>query len=177
MQGFSDSEWASLLETPMQVIFAVILADKVDPVSLLKEAQVAFQVLAAELQREDSGNLVQSVIVALNEAAAPDPLHADQRLLEQQFELLRTLQIFNGVSDRHRQAMAHLYQVKTMLVFKVLMSQVRIGQAEEFKQWLLALATQVFQAVKDEKHGKRERFVCLEARGLSDIEKMLNVQL
>ncbi|WP_223257394.1 hypothetical protein [Phormidesmis priestleyi] len=145
-QYFSDSEWATLLQTPKQAILTIVLADKADPVSLLKEMQAAVQIMAAELQRGDvSSDLVRSVIASLREVVAQEPLQGEQLLLKQQSDLLATIQTFNSASDGQKQAIAHFNEVGAILV-----SKVPIGQAEEFKQWILAIATQVAQAVKEE---------------------------
>lgn len=173
-QYFSDSEWATLLQTPMQAILAIILADKADPVSFLKETQLAVQILATELQREDvSNDLVKSVIASLNEVTAQTP-QGESSFSKQQFDLLSTIQAFNNVSEGQKQVIAHLNQVSTILV-----SKVPIGQAEEFKQWLLALATQVAKAVKEE--GRfgigGERISRQESGALSSIEKAFSFKL
>jgi hypothetical protein len=145
-QYFSDSEWVTLLQAPKQAILMVILADKTDPVSFLKETQSAFQTLVAELQREDiTSDLVRSVIASLNEVVAQDSLEEVPPFSNYQVNLLRTIQSFSSVSDGQKQAIAHLSEVSTILV-----SKVPIVQAEEFKQWILALATQVAKAVKEE---------------------------
>jgi hypothetical protein len=172
-QYFSDSEWVALLQTPMQAILAIILADKTDPVSFLKETQLAVQILAAELQRQDiSSDLVKSVIASLNEIVVQEPLQEESSFSQQQLALLNTIQTFNSVSEGQKQVIAHLNQVSTILV-----SKVPIGQAEEFKQWLLALATQVAKAVKEEgRFGGigGERVSRQESGALSSIEKALS---
>jgi hypothetical protein len=145
-QYFLDSEWATLLQSPKQAILAVILADKADPVSFLKETQAAFQILASELQRKDiSSDLVASVITSLNEIAAQEPLQGELPFSKQEFELLGTIQAFESVSDGQKQAIAYFNQLSTLLV-----SKVPIVQAEEFKKWILELATQVAKAVKED---------------------------
>lgn len=145
-QYFSDSEWSTLLQSPTQAILTVILADKADPVSFLKETQAAFQILASELQRKDvSSDLVTSLIASLNEVAAQEPLQEEPLFSKQELELLRTIQTFDSVSDGQKQAIAHFNQVSTLLV-----SKVPIVKAEEFKQWILALATQVAKAVRED---------------------------
>ena len=145
-QYFSDSEWATLLQSPTQAILTVILADKADPVSFLKETGSAFQILASELQRKDiSSELVTSVVASLNEIAAQEPLQEEPLFSKQELDLLRTIQNFDSVSDGQKQAIAHFNQVSTLLV-----SKVPILKAEEFKQWILALATQVAKAVKED---------------------------
>ncbi|EKQ66790.1 hypothetical protein OsccyDRAFT_4591 [Leptolyngbyaceae cyanobacterium JSC-12] len=171
-QYFSDSEWATILQTPMQAILAIILADKTDPVSFLQETQAAIQIMAAELEREDiSSDLVKSVIAALKEITAQESLQGEQLLLKQQFELLGKIQTFKNVGDGQKQVMAHLNQVASILA-----SKVTLVQAEEFKQWILAIATQVAKVLKEEGMFGigGERISRQESGALSDIEKALN---
>lgn len=145
-QYFSEQEWAALLQSPVQAILTVVLADKTDPVSFLKETQAAFQILALELQREDiSSDLVRSVVTSLREMTAQEPLQGEELILKQQADLLKTIQAFDTVTDGQKQALAHFDQLSSLLVTKV-----PIVQAEEFKQWILGLATQVAKAVKEE---------------------------
>ncbi|MBF2028531.1 MAG: hypothetical protein IGS48_17500 [Oscillatoriales cyanobacterium C42_A2020_001] len=171
-QYFSDTEWATLLQASKQAILAVILADKTDSVSFLKETQAAVQILATEVYREDiSSDLARSVIASLKEGAAQEPLQGEQLLLKQQFELLGTIQTFNNVADGQKQTIAHLNQVATILA-----SKVTAIQAEEFKQWIIALATKVAQAFKEEGIFGigGERISRSESGALSSIEKALN---
>lgn len=172
-QYFSDDEWATLLEAPTQTIFAIVLADKTDLVSFLKEIQAAFQIMAAELQRDDiSSDLVKSVLASLKAAIAQEPIQGNQLLLKQQFDFLKTVQSFNSASDGQKMAIAHLNEVKAILV-----SKVPIAQAEEFKQWILALGTQVAKAVKEEgRFGGigGERISRQEDAALSSVEKALS---
>jgi hypothetical protein len=170
-QYFSDSEWAALLQSPKQAILMVILADKTDPVSLLKETQAAFQILSAELQREDiSSDLVRSVVASLKEVVDQGTLE-ELSLSKHQLDLLSTIQSFNSVSDGQKQVSAHFSQISSILV-----SKVPIVQAEEFKQWILALATQVAKAVKEEGIFGigGERVSRKESDALSSIEKALS---
>jgi hypothetical protein len=170
-QYFSDSEWAALLQSPKQAILMIILADKTDPVSLLKETQAAFQILSAELQREDiSSDLVRSVVASLKEVIDQGTLEGPS-LSKHQLDLLSTIQSFNSVSDGQKQVNAHFSQISSILV-----SKVPIVQAEEFKQWILALATQVAKAVKEEGIFGigGERVSRKESDALSSIEKALS---
>lgn len=172
-QYFSDNEWAALLETPMQTILTIVLADKTDLVSFLKEIQAAFQIMAAELQRDDiSSDLVRSVQTSLRAAIAQESVQGNQLLLKQQFDFLRTVQTFNSASDGQKLAIAHLNEVKAILA-----SKVPIAQAEDFKQWILALGTQVAKAVKEEgRFGGigGERISKQEQGALSSVEKALS---
>ncbi|MBF2050964.1 MAG: hypothetical protein EDM05_009325 [Leptolyngbya sp. IPPAS B-1204] len=170
-QYFSDSEWVTLLQSPTQAILAVILADKTDPVSFLKEMQAAFQILAAELQRQDiSSDLIKAMIASINDAIGQSPLQGEDLLLQQQFELIKRIQAFSSVSDGQNQVVEHFKQVKDILLNKV-----PIVQAEEFKQWILELATQVAKAVKEEGIWGigGERVSRQESGALSTLEKTL----
>lgn len=171
-QYFSDTEWATLLQAPKQAVLAVILADKTDPVSFLKETQAAVQALANEVQREDiPSDLARSVITSLKDGATQESLQGEQLLLKQQFELLGTIQTFKDAADGQKQAIAHLNQVATILA-----SKVTAVQAEDFKQWIIGLATQVAQAFKEEGIFGigGERISRSESSALSSIEKALN---
>lgn len=172
-QYFSDSEWEALLEAPKQAILAIVLADKTDLVSFLQEVQSAFQIMAAELQREElSSDLVKSVLTSLKVAIAQEPLQGEQLLQKQQADFLQTVQSFSSASEGQKQALAHLSQVKEILVAKV-----PIGQAEEFKQWIVNLGTQVAKAVKEEgRFGGigGERVSRKEHEALSSVEKALS---
>ncbi len=172
-QYFSDSEWSTLLQTPKQAILTIIIADKTDAVSLLKEMQAAVQIMATELQRVDvSSDLVKSVIASMKEVVDQETLQGEQLLLKQQFELLGMIQTFNNVSDAQKQAIAHFNQVSS-----ILMAKVPVVQAEEFKQWILAISEQVAKAVKEEGGVfgiGGERVSRQESGALSSIEKALN---
>jgi len=134
--------------------------------------QAVVQIMAAELQRTDvSSDLVKSVIASLKEIAAQETLEGAQLLLKQQFELLGMVQTFNTAADAEKQAIAHFNQVSS-----ILMSKVPVVQAEEFKQWLLAIAGQVAKAVKEK--GRfgigGERVSRQESGALSSIDKALH---
>ncbi len=145
-QYFTDSEWSSLLKAPYQTILAVILADKTDPVSFLKEAHGAVQVLVNEHQRTDiSSDLVKSLITAHQQLDAQETLQGEELVLKKEFELLGTIQALKDASAGRDQAIAHLQQVSAILTAKV------TGiQAQEFKSWLLSLAQKVAETVKEE---------------------------
>lgn len=51
-QYFSEAERSVLVQSPLQAILAVTLADKTDPVSFFKDVQVGWQVIVTE-QRQD----------------------------------------------------------------------------------------------------------------------------
>lgn len=175
-QYFSDSEWVTLLEAPRQAVLAVVLADKTDPVAFLQEVQSALQIFAAELQRDDfSSDLVKSVVADLKRLAAQDPLQGEQLLSKQQSELLASIQSFKSTSDGQKQVIAYLNQVRDVLIAKV-----PIAEAEAFKQWILALATQVARAVKEEgRFGGigGERISRQESGALSAVEKAFDFKL
>lgn len=170
-QYFTDDEWKTLLQSPTQAVLAIILADKTDPVTFLKETQAAIQILANELQRGDiSSDLVRSVVASLKESVTQEALQGEALLLKKQFDLLEKIRAFKDVSEGQKQTISHFDQVKS-----ILMSKVTIVQAEEFKQWILALATQVAKAFKEEGFLGigGERVSRQESGALSSIEQAL----
>jgi len=80
----------------------------------------------------------------MREAIAQNPIQGEQLFEQQQMDLLRTMQGFSSAADGQKQAIAHLSQVRDILLHKV-----PITQAEDFKQWILRLSTQVAKAVKE----------------------------
>lgn len=171
-QYFSEIEWATLLQTPTQSVLMILLADKGDPVYFLKEVQAAVQILHTALNRDASSDLLKSVIDSLKQRIAQEPLEGEALLQQQQFQLIRVIQGFKNVSEGQKQAIAHLDQVKAILAAKV-----PIAQAEEFNQWILAIATEVAQVVKEGGglfNLGGEQISRSEAGGLSSIKKALN---
>jgi hypothetical protein len=144
-QYFSESEWTTLLQTPTMVIMAITLADKTDPVSFLQETRAAIQIVVNEQNRLDLTNdLVQSLITSLKEVDAKEPLQGEQLLLKKQFELLGSLQNLKNASEGRKLTLDHFKQVSA-----ILNSKVTAVQAQEFKAWILAIARQIAEAVKE----------------------------
>ncbi|MDG2614679.1 hypothetical protein P7L53_00335 [Thermoleptolyngbya sichuanensis XZ-Cy5] len=145
-QYFSEEEWAALTQAPMQAIIALTLADKADPVSFMKEVQAGVKILAVEQQRQDlpPDGLVSSVVSALNEVDLADSTPADSLLLKKEFQILRYIRDLQNASEGRNAAIAHFDKVKSVLATKV------TGvQANEYRDWLLAIATKVAEAVKE----------------------------
>jgi hypothetical protein len=144
-QYFSENEWSILIQSPWQAIKALILADKTDPVSFLKEVRVAMEIMAVEQQREDITNdLVKSLIASLNQADAKDSLEGEALLLHKQTQLLLQLQNLNSASQGRQEALAYFEEVA-----KILAAKVTPMQASEFKSWILAIARGVAEAVRE----------------------------
>jgi hypothetical protein len=145
-QYFSEEEWAVLTQAPMQAIIALTLADKTDPVSFMKEVEAGVKILATEQQRQDlpPDGLVNSVVSALNEVDLADGTPSDSLLLKKEFQILRYIRDLKNASDGRNAAIAHFDKVKAVLAAKV------TGvQANEYKDWLLAIAKKVAEAVKE----------------------------
>ncbi|GAB4133345.1 MAG: hypothetical protein Fur0046_04030 [Cyanobacteria bacterium J069] len=145
-QYFSEDEWGILTQAPALAIIALTLADKTDPVSFMKEVQAGVRILAAEQQRQDlpPDGLVHSVVSSLNEVDLADGSSGDSLLLKKEFQVLRYIRDLKNASDGRKAAIAHFDQVKSVLAAKV------TGvQANEYKSWLLMLATKVAEAVKE----------------------------
>jgi hypothetical protein len=171
-QYFSESEWATLVQTPIQAVLMILLADKGDPVLFLKEVQAAVQILHTAIDQDVSSDLLKSVIESLKQQITQEALQGEALMQQQQFQLIGAIQSFKNVGEGQKQAIAHLDQVKAILAAKV-----PIAQAEEFNQWILAIATEVAKVVK-EGGGLfslgGEQISRSEAGGLSSIQKALN---
>lgn len=144
-QYFSDSEWTTLTQAPIQAVLAVILSDKTDPVTFLKEAKAAIEILLAETERQDvSNDLVNSLQASLKAMNANETLTGEQLVLKREFQLLGKLQTLKSAAEGRNQALAHLQQVSGILAAKV-----TIEQARQLKDWLLSVARKVAEAVKE----------------------------
>lgn len=171
---FTDSEWSMLMQAPVQALSAVILADKADPVSFLKEVKAAVQILMAEQQREDfSTDMGRALMQGFKAKVAAEPLQGEELLMKKMFEYLASLEALKSAADGRKQAMAHLNQVSMLLA-----SKVTVVQANEFRHWLVSLARKVAEAVKEEGFLGGiggERISRQEASALAEIEKALQV--
>lgn len=143
-QYFTDAEWQVMLQSPMHVVKAVILADKTDPVTFLKEAYAAVSLLTEQQQQPTSSDLVNALMADMKTADAQEPIQGEQLLLKKEFQLLGELQGLKDAGEGRTQALAHLQQVSSILAGKV-----TLNQADEFRKWLVALATSVANAVKE----------------------------
>jgi hypothetical protein len=170
-QYFSEDEWAVLMQAPTQAVLMVLLADKGDPVYFLKEVRAAVQALVTALDTTASSDLLRSLIDSLRQRLVEEPLQGEAFLQQQQIQLVQTIQNFKTVGEGQKQAIAHLDQVKAILAAKV-----PLTQAEEFNQWVLAIATEVAKVVKEGGgvfNLGNEAISRAESGGLSSIEKAL----
>ena len=173
-QYFSDNEWALLMQAPVQALSAVILADKSDLVSFMKEVNAAVQILMAEQQRTDmTSDLGRALMKAFKDKMAAESAQTEGLLQQKVFEYLRSVESMKSAADGRKAAIAHLNQVSSILA-----SKVTVIQAQEFRQWLVSLARQVAQAVKEEGFWGigGERVSSQEASVLAEIEKALDVK-
>jgi hypothetical protein len=143
--NFTDDEWTTLLQAPIQAIMAVCLADRVDPVSFLQELKTGVAIIAKEVQRADvTGELTPQITGGIAALDAAEPLQGEQLLLKKQFELLGLIQTFKSSKEGRDHALNHLGKVVAILDNKV------TGlQATEAKQWLMSLAIQVAEAYRE----------------------------
>jgi hypothetical protein len=145
-QYFTDEEWSALMQTPIHAISAVVLSDKSDPVTFLKEVKAAMQLLMAEKESSDiSSDLGRSLMQSFKEKMATEPMQGEQLLMKQTFEYLGNLETLKSAADGRKISLDHLHQVATILA-----SKVTVIQAQDFRQWLLSLARKVAEAVKEE---------------------------
>jgi hypothetical protein len=144
-QNFTDDEWATLLQAPLQGVMAVVLADRVDPVSFLQELMAGVRVVGEELQRSDIvGELAPLVVQSIGEIDAQDPLDGEQLLLKKEFELLGLIQTFKNVKEGKEYAIAHFRKVADILERKV------AGiHANDCKRWLMSVAQKTAEAQKE----------------------------
>jgi hypothetical protein len=144
-QNFSEDEWETLLQAPMQALVAVCLADKVDPISFLKEVSAGVKLLSEEIKRSDlPGDLLPALLNATVELDSQVPLSEEQLPLKKQFELLGLIQGFENVKEAKRAVITHFQKVSTILNTKV------TGiEADHYKVWLMSLAEKVAQAQKE----------------------------
>ena len=172
-QYFTDAEWSVLMQAPIHAISAVILSDKSDPVTFLQEAKAAMQLLMAEKDSPNiSSDLGRSLMQSFKEKMAAEPMQGEQLLLKQTFEYLGNLETLNSAADGRKISLDHLHQVSTILTAKV-----TVIQAQEFSQWLLSLARQVAEVVKEEGFMGigGERISKQEGATLNAIEKALAI--
>lgn len=144
-QNFTDEEWMTLLQAPLQGVMAVVLADRVDPVSFLQELMAGVRIVGEELQRQDiSGELAPLVARAMADIDTQDPLEGEQLLLKKEFELLGLMQTFKNAKEGKAYAIDHFRQVAAILENKV------AGvHATNCKRWLMAIAQKTAEAQKE----------------------------
>jgi hypothetical protein len=144
-QNFTDEEWATLLQAPLQGVMAVVLADRVDPVSFLQELVAGVRIVEEELQRTDiAGELAPLVSQAMGEIDAQDPLDGEQLLLKKEFELLGLIQTFKSAKEGKQYAIEHFRKAADILERKV------AGiHATDCKRWLMSIAQKTAEAQKE----------------------------
>ncbi|MFM7219034.1 MAG: hypothetical protein ACKO21_02240 [Nodosilinea sp.] len=144
-QNFSEDEWVTLLQAPMQALVAVCLADKVDPVSFLQELKAGVKLVSEETSRSDlPGDLVPALLQSTAKLDSQDPLSGDQLQLKKQFELLGLIQTFKDAKEGKNAAISHFQKVTALLATKV------TGvEANNYKIWLMSLAEKVAKAQKE----------------------------
>lgn len=142
---FTEDEWNTLLQAPMQAVMGVCLADRVDPVAFLQEVKAGVEIIARELSRSDLvGELAPALVGDMAKLDAADALSGEQLQLKKQFELLGLIQTFKKSSEGRDYAVTHMQKVAAILDAKV------TGvQATELKEWLLSVAIKVAEAQKE----------------------------
>lgn len=144
-QNFSEDEWLTLLQAPMQALVAVCLADKVDPVSFLQELRAGVKVVSEETSRSDlPGDLVPALLSSTTELDSQEPLSGEELQLKKQFELLGLIQTFKNANEGKNAAITHFQKVAAILNAKV------TGvEANNCKTWLMSLAEKVAEVQKE----------------------------
>ena len=174
-QYFTDEEWATLAEGPAQAIMAVVLADKSDPVSFLKEVRAAVSIITEEAQRQDiSSDLVKSLVNSLKEADVKEMVEGDELIWRKVFNLLAQIQTFDSASAGRKAAIAKMQHIGIILA-----SKVTAVQAQEYKDWVLSIGRKVAEAVKEGGFLGigGERISGDERSTLSELEKALEIRV
>lgn len=144
-QNFSEDEWVTLLQAPMQAVVAVCLADRVDPVSFLQELKAGVKLVSEEISRSDlPGDLVPALLKSTADLDGQDPLSGEQLQLKKQFELLGLIQTFKNANEGKNAVIIHFQKVSALLAAKV------TGvEADNYKTWLMSLAEKVAEVQKE----------------------------
>ncbi len=144
-QNFSEDEWGTLLQAPMQAVVAVCLADRVDPVSFLQELWFGVNLVSDETNRSDlPGDLLPALLKSTAELDSQDPLSGEQLQLKKQFELLGLIQTFKNANEGKNAVIIHFQKVSALLAAKV------TGvEADNYKTWLMSLAEKVAEVQKE----------------------------
>ncbi|TVQ05746.1 MAG: hypothetical protein EA368_18620 [Leptolyngbya sp. DLM2.Bin27] len=144
-ETFTDEEWITLLQAPMQAIMGICLADRVDPVTFLQELRAGVTIVGEELRRSDLvGQLTSALVASMAQIDAADALNGEQLLLKKQFELLGTIQTFKSSKEGREAAIDHMQKVAAILEIRVTGEQ-----ANEFKAWLMAVAVKVAESQRE----------------------------
>lgn len=135
----------TLLQAPLQGVMAVVLADRVDPVSFLQELMAGVKIVGDELQRLDlTGELTAAMASAMGEIDAQDPLTGEQLLLKKEFELLGLIQTFKNSKEGKESALEHFRRVATILE-----NNIAGKHATDCKRWLLSIAQKVAEVQRE----------------------------
>lgn len=144
IHGFTASEWALLMQAPMQAAAAVALADKTDPLTLLRTAQATVQILSEEQEQQNYCNwLVSYLIELMNTADEKLGVNGKELMMRKQFMMLGQLHTLNNTSDGHNIAINSCKQI-------ALSSRVKVSpqEMEEFRNWLLMITIRVLKSSK-----------------------------
>jgi hypothetical protein len=174
-QLFSDNEWLALLQAPSQAIMAILLVDKADPISFLKEVKAAVKVLIEEAQQGNASSaLVRSLIDSMRTADTAQATQPDELQMRKEYNLLGQLQTMESAADGRKVAINLCKQVGSILTGKV-----SAAEASEYKKWVLSLARKVAESVKEEGFMGigGERISNAELSVLEDLEKALDVKV
>jgi hypothetical protein len=144
-QYFTDEEWTTLLQAPMQAVMAVCLADNVDPISFLQELKAGVTIVKEELnQLSVAGDLAPALMSSLTDIDSQEPLTGEQLILKREFELLGLIQTFSKTKEARDHAVSHFQQVAAILDAKV-----TGAQATDFKTWLMSIARKVAEVQRE----------------------------
>jgi hypothetical protein len=168
---FTDDEWAVLTQVPTEAIMAVLLACRIDAVALLSSARIIVQVLIAEQQQGMTSPLVKLLLDSILKTDA-NPLNQSQEifLLKKEFVILGQLHALNNEVEGRQIALDRCRYAASILSAKA-----TAAQTEDFKRWLLSVASKVVDSVGEDicpRLGKNDTILSEQA-ALSELEKVL----
>ncbi|MER3435293.1 MAG: hypothetical protein C4288_18250 [Leptolyngbya sp. ERB_1_1] len=142
--NFAASEWTLLMQAPMQAVAAVALADKTDPLSLLRTAQATIQILSEEQVRQKPWNhLIGCLMDSMNAADEKLGVKGKELLMRKQFIILGQLHTLNNTANGHDIAIETCKQIALILSVKVSPLEM-----EEFRNWLLMITIRILKTAK-----------------------------
>lgn len=135
--AYSDAEWKLIITAPVAIISAVIGVSPGGPVGISQEVSAAVQTFEAAAQQQADNPLIAAVLVALKGRfesfmgkQPDDPASADID--------------FMALGRDPGQAVTICRDMTALLAQKA-----PAPEAEEFRRWLLTLATRVAQAANE----------------------------
>lgn len=119
-QSFSRNEINVLLQLPVYVAIAILLAEENDPVEFLQQVRCAAKALVrARQQQETFSDLAARLSAVLLRQGGEAQLQPDEEFSAKEYELLHVLQNFGSSTEGRQMAIAHCAQAAAILAKKL----------------------------------------------------------